>query len=374
MKLQNVLSGFLLVLAIGINAQSNPGSSLTDASTDSVYAILLPQLSGPDHPVDSLELKIIDGVVFYNSPIWKPEEDFEDTEKWSEYRDEYMKHTSQSDAYRLQDLNIAARHLYLSGCLNSVDMGSPMWGGGDGYRNFFIGDTAGTLTIGYHSGIADVIPLIFGYTAWWHDNYQSNFAPFRSDPAARKQLSNALCVVNGIDGYNQDIGDYYLKIVLRDEQVDWIEFKDNPERIGYYSVDGLTFGNPRPAEKLDEGIFLIEQGVPVSESWADSIKELLVFSTNPYPEGRQQAIQRLRNNFYTSLEDINDSVISATPPDILPQNFPGPKVTFTGTSVATLLTRIYYENSMQILGRVDPDGMVHESEKGADNYQGFPPS
>ncbi len=317
---------FLMIsLGMNTNASNNPGPS-----NDSLYAIVLPQLNGPNYAVDSAELKIIDGVVFYQGPMWKPEEDFEDTEKWSEYRDEYIHRTGKSDAYRLLDLNIEAKHLYLSGCLNSVDIGSPMWGGGDGYRNFFLGDTAGTLSIGYRSGITDVIPLVFGYTAWWHENYQSNFEPFRSDAVARDQLNEVLCVVNG-----------------------------------------LSFGSIRDPEEVDRGTFLIKNGLPVSKSRTDSINGLLVYSSDPYPEQRQQAIESLRNTFYTSLEDISDSIINKTPPEVHPADFPGPKVTFTGSPIATLLTRIYYENSMQILGRIDADGMVHESEKSADNYQGY---
>ena len=364
----------ILILSLGINTFA---TSNLDPSADSLYAILLPQLNGPNHQVDSADLIFIDGIVFYQSPIWKPEEDFKDTEKWSEYRDEYVHRTGKSDAYRLPDLNIEAKHLYLSGCLNSVDIGSPMWGGGDGYRNFFLGDTAGTLSISYRSGATDVIPLVFGYTAWWHESFQTNFAPFRSDAEARMQLTEVLCVVNGLDGYNRNPEDYYLKIGLRDEAVSYIELEDNPERIGYYQVNGLSFGGIRELEDrehledLDRGTFLIKKGLPVSKSRTDSVRELVIYSADPYPEQRRRVIESLRHTFYTTLEDINDSTISETPQEVRPEDFPGPKVTFTGSTIATLLTRIYYENSMQILGRIDADGMVHESEKSADNYQGF---
>ncbi len=364
----------ILVLVINVHGQNIPGSSLTDASSDSVYAILLSQLNPSEDPADSVELKIIDGVVFCHSSIWKPEADLDDREKWSEYRDEYVIRAGKSDAYRLQDLNIEARHMYLSGCINSVDISNPIWGGGDGYRNFFFGDTAGILSIGYQSGITDVIPLVFGYTAWWHNSYQSNFEPFRSDVMARNQLNKALCVVNGLDGYKRKPEEYYLKIVLRNEAVSYIEFEDNPERMAYYRVNGLSFGGIRNLENMkerDRGTFLIKKGFSVSKSRADSINELLVYSAEPYPEQKQEAIQSLRNSFYTSLEDISDSVINMTPPEVKAEDFPGPKLTFTGSSIARLLTRIYYENSVQILGRIDADGMVHESGKNADNYQGF---
>ncbi len=340
-------------------------------SVYAVYAIYLPHSNTAEVSSDLQEFKIIDGVVFYQSPIWQPEKDPEDKEKWSEYRDEYVERTSNSGAYRLQELNIMAKHLYLLGCLNSVDISNPLWGGGDGYRNFFIGDTAGTLSIAYQSGLIDVIPIVFGYTAWWHDNYQAAFEPFRSDTQAKEQLNDALCVVKGLDGYQRDPDDYYLKIGLRNEPVSWIELEDNPDRIGYYRVDGLSFGSPTNVEELDKDSYLIKEGLPISKSRKDSLDELLVRSADPYPEKRYQAIRDMRRKYSTFPDDINEKTIQETPPEVLPEDFPGPKVTFSGSPIATLLTRIFYENANQIPGRIEADGMVHESASKADNYQGF---
>jgi hypothetical protein len=363
------LSTHLLLLVFMLNIAGQ--TSDLNRSLDAHYAIYLPDTNVAKAPQGIEDFKILDGVVFYNSPIWRPEPDPEAKEKWSEYRDEYAERTSKSVAHRLQDINIQAKHLYLWGCLNSVDISNPLWGGGDGYRNFFIGDTAGTLSISYASGLVDTIPLVFGYTVWWHDNYQAACEPFRSDARSREQLNHALCVVNGLEGYRHDPDDYYLKIVLRNEAVSWIELEDNPERMGYYRVDGLTFGNPGNLEDLSRGNFLLKEGMPLSQQRADSIRDLLVYSADPYPEERYQAILEMRRKYSTFLEDINESTIQQTPPEVLPEDFPGPRVSFSGSPVATLLTRIYYENANQITGRIDPDGMVHESAYKADNYQGF---
>jgi hypothetical protein len=338
---------------------------------DSVYAVLLPALAASEVTDVTLRWKVVDGVVFLQGALWYPALAPAPQEKWSEYRDEYVQPGSGTGPICWPDLNIRARHLYLSGCLNSVDISSPLWGGGDGYRNFFFGDTAGTFSISYRSGITDVIPLVYGYTAWWHQNYQAACEPFRSDPASKKQLNEALCVINGLDGYRHKPADYYLKILLRDEPVTRMEFHDRPDRIGHYRVDGLTFGSPAGAKALDRETWLVKKGLPVSRSKLDSIQGWTIDSSDPYPEQRRRAVRSLVRKYYTTMDDICDQTIRETPPEVRPEDFPGPEITFSGTPVAGLLTRIYYENANQILGRIDANGMVHESAERADNHQGF---
>ena len=184
------------------------------------------------------------------SPLWQPEEN------------EYMSNF-------LYNLEIKADSLFLLGCLNSVDVTHPAWGGDDGLRNFFIGDSAGEMTIGYASGKTDTIPLIFGHTAWWDNNYKASPEPFRSDKKAKIQLDDALCVANGVESYTNTSKNYYLKIKLRDELVKWIRFTDNPERVGYYQVEGLTFSGI--GGKLSSEKYLTESGDRLSDdkiSWS----------------------------------------------------------------------------------------------------------
>jgi len=295
-------------------------------------------------------VELVDGIPFLRSTFWQPEEN------------EYMSNF-------LYNLNINADSVYLLGCLNSVDIAHPAWGGGDGLRNFFIGDTAGEIAIGYVDGKIDIIPLVFGYTAWWDNNYKASPEPFASDAKVKKQLDEALCVANGLEGYANPEKNYYLKIKLREEQVKSIEFKDNPKRIGFYQVDGLTFSGIN--EKTISKKFLIESGNQLPADKISWLKNHTIDSTNSYPENRQKAIKKLREKFYGSLSDINEKTLAATPSEITEKNFPGPKISFSGSPIATLLTRIYYENADQILGRIDEDGMVHESGAKSDFFNGF---
>jgi len=323
------------------------------------YAILKPA------DVKNNNVELVDGIPFLRSPLYQ----LKINKKNYGFGDVYIKPGIDSAYECLSNLNIKADFVYLLGCLNSIDITHPAWGGGDGFRNFFIGDNAGELTIGYASDKTDTIPLIFGYTAWWDQNYKASPEPFRSDPEIKKMLDDALCVANGLEGYSNTNKNYYLKIKLRDEPAIWIGFKDNPKRTGYYQIDGLTFSGID--EKIISKKYLIESGEQLPSKKASWLKNHTIDYGNSYPENRKKAIKTLREKFNTSLEDINEKTLAATPTEITATNFPGPKISFSGSPIATLLTRIYYENANQILGRIDEDGMVHESGAKADNYNGF---
>jgi len=350
---------FISLILIGVLLPSciNADKSKTMKKTN--CAILKPD------DIKKKNIEYVDGIPFLRSPLWQPESDG----SRHGFGDVYIMAESGFASKCLSNLNIKADSFYLLGCLNSVDTAHPAWGGGDGLRNFFIGDNSGELTIGYVSGKTDIIPMVFGYTAWWDNNYKASPEPFRSDEKIKKQLDDVLCVANGVEGYASTSKNYYLKIKLRDEPVKWIGFKDNPKRTGYYQVDGLTFSGID--KKTISKKYLIESGKHLPSNTISWLKDHTIDSKDPYPEKRQKAIKTLREKFNTSLDDINEKTIAATPPEITEKNFPGPKISFSGSPIATLLTRIYYENIDQILGRIDEDGMVHESGSKADNYNGF---
>lgn len=355
---QGIIYAVLCIILLGCNHT---------VSNDTIFAIVL-----PDGEHDQSNWKEIDGIVFYDYLLWSPEEVRKFVPNWAKHESVNAQRAESFQNFKLNNLNILAENLYINGCINSIDMSNPAWGGGDGYQNFFLGDTTGLLNIKYESGTIDQIPLVFGYTAWWHDSYQHNNEPFRSDEAAKTILNNALCVVNGIDGYQNEAGNYYLKIALRNEVVTDIEVVDNTQKTGYYRVNSLSFGSPQNAEELDNSRFALREAEnSISDEKLDSINNLVIFSDNSFPVKNREAIKALRHKLYTFEKDVSDSVIQATAPDVKPENFTGPKVTFEGSPIATLLTRIYYENSMVVVNSIDEEGMSHESVKDADNYGAF---
>ena len=360
---------FLIILSIACDSQ--PGGSSFLPATDSLFAILVPEnLAG--NMENSGNWKEVDGIPFYRRLLWEPEEPEEYEAQWGELKDEYQAPAEAYPAKRIPLHMLEARHLYIAGCLNSIDIPNPSWGGGDGYRNFFIGDTTGYLSIAYQSGLVDRIPLVYGYTAWWHACYAGHPEPFRSDEDAREMLDKALQVINGIDGYQREGDEYYLKIALRKEPLSWIELEDNPSRIGYFRMDGICFGDPVIEGRNVRPDYILKMRTsPLSPQKERYIDAHIIASANPFPQEKQEAIAELRHIYYSFESDICDRNIGATPPDVKPEHFPGPRVSLRGSPEATLLTRIYYDNSLHIMNCVDDSGMVHESARDADNYQSF---
>lgn len=293
------------------------------------------------------ELKYVDGIPFLSSSFWNPGE---------------------GDSIVINVGDIEASKLYIHGGLNSVDLCHPAWGGGKGFENFFIGSQTGEIRITYSSGQVDIIPLIVGYTSWINYNYKISPEPFKSDTNMSKMLDNALCVSNGLRGYENDPDSYYLVINLRNEKVDAIELHDNAVKIGYFKVDGLSFEGVSNKGSLPDSAFSEIAGQVISDAVKSWVAKHTIESSDGYPSSREDAIEKLRLKFCTQASDINFETISKTKPDITPSNFECPKVKFSGSPSAELMTNIYYENSHEILSRVDDDGTVHESSKGADNF------
>ncbi len=266
----------------------------------------------------------------------------------------------------LRDLNIRAKHLFLFGCRNSVDR-PPYQGGADDFRNLFVGDKGGDLRIQYQSGTVDEIPLLFGYTLWWHDEHDAPPEPFKSDPGKQAILDSALYVANGIR--NGDTP-YYLRVGLRSEAVLGIELRDNASHRGQPVVDGITFADVLNAPPLDSTRFLTADGGPTPEGLSAWLVSHTVAAVYPTPRSRQEALDDLSRVVYTFAEDIDTRAIGRTEPVDPEHTFAGPEVRFVGPPEAAILTNVFLENSIGLLSRVDRDtGMVHESLLHAENYQ-----
>ena len=260
-------------------------------------------------------------------------------------------------------VGVTANAIYLLGCTNTTDAANPPWGGGNSFDCFFIGDSAGDIIINYLSGRRDTIPLIFGYTMWWRGPYNIAAAPFPTDPDKRALLDKALCVANGIEGGDKP---YSLKIAVRNEPIDSIVMSDNPAKVGSASIQAITLECAQPAAHLTS-----LTGAEIPTEAASWLTDHTVDSSNAFPKARRKAVDAVARLLHTFADQISHKAIAEVRPNVTESNYPGPKVRFTGPPAATLLTHVYYENSAEVLSRVDEDGMVHESGKGADNYGGL---
>ncbi len=265
----------------------------------------------------------------------------------------------------------SARHLYLLGGLVSGDSAHPAWGTGDSAVGHFIGEEAGCIRIVYQSGAEDSIPLIYGFTLWWKAPYRTSPAPFAKDPHFRKLLDSSLCVANGIDGYLPEDKPYYLRIGLRSEPVQKIEIQDSAHKNGYPLFDALSFETVPGSVPPPSGLYRLEKGKQSDPERAAWLNTHTVDGSNPLGGGRSEALEALARACHTFSTDLNLETIQSVHPQISPEAFPGPKVRFTGTPEAEILTSVYYENMWETRGRVMEDGLVSESREKAINYNGF---
>lgn len=269
----------------------------------------------------------------------------------------------------ISDINVRAKYLYILGGCNSLDIAHPAWGGGWAEKNFFIGNELGQILVTYADSTQDIVPLIYGYTAFTNQGYKNAPGPFSSDAKYRKMLDDALCVANAVNGFETQKSDYYFRIALRNSEVSKIELRDSEAKKGIVAVRGLSFAGV--VTKPIGSKFQTIKATAMPKEKADWLAKHTISSQDSYPKFRRGAVKKLQDKFYTSPAQITSEVVARTSPRVLAKDFKGPKVAFSGSPVAEILTNIYYDNTTDLMQRIDEDGMVHESAKGSDYYNSF---
>ena len=75
-------------------------------------------------------------------------------------------------------LMLRADYLYISGGIDNIDKGSVDWGTTEPKKFRMIGDYAGELRIFYDNDRVDTVPLVYGYTLWYKNNWKQGKEPF----------------------------------------------------------------------------------------------------------------------------------------------------------------------------------------------------
>ncbi len=253
------------------------------------------------------------------------------------------------------ECNVNADKIYLLGLINSVDQGEPLWAPPNPSNRFFIGDVIGTILIKYLDGTTDEVPLIMGYTAWWY-SCANGSEPYKSDAKARRIRDEVLKVKY----VNRPKGQANL-LVLKPQQkiIKSLVLKNNKAKIGYPLLTGITF------EKIAES----KSKNSIANSDVEWIKNNIV-STEKFDEKIiEKELDKLRHTIYTCNADF-DNIKSYS----IPANFKGPKMNFSGSVFADVITRIYYASMQDLDDKVDADGTFHTSTENAAQfgmYTGF---
>ena len=261
------------------------------------------------------------------------------------------------------DVAINGKYLYAVGGFCGLDDGCMSWGSSNPKDIRFIGDEMGSLIICYTDGTEDIIPLVYGYTLWYHSIWEENPAPFfgeNTNIELKKLLEDTLCIKGAYDG--EKIG--VLRIAIRRKPISSVFIKENPDKRG-----GPVFYGAYICDNDSEDIF--SQGkidvIPKDEFYISHT----VSVSEPYPDRCRDALNKICHALHTFEEDF----------DTAPDRFEYPsepeeyKISFAGSKLAEIANGVIYHNMINLVARSDDDGFIHTSYRDAPSwrYTGFGP-
>ena len=253
--------------------------------------------------------------------------------------------------------------LYVTGGYWDPDDGCPSWGTSDPKRVRFIGDKAGKIRISFDDGRIFDVPLIFGYTLWYHAIWNERPTPFfdndwnTAEPEYVEILKDTLYLKGGFEGEKTGI----LAVKLPAGNISRIEIVADKEREGRPVFGGAYIVDSNDAlnnVKLTGGAVEIDTADPFyCGHTIDASAPLL----HKVVSGLDQICERL----HTYARDFRE---------IPPYPAPG-RFVFSGSPEANAATGIVAVNVANLVGRTEPDGFIHTSYKDAPSwrYDGFGP-
>lgn len=242
------------------------------------------------------------------------------------------------------DAPVKAERLYLVGGYHSLDSGCPNWGTVNDRESRFLGDCAGWIAIRYETGRIDRLPLIFGYTMWFYENWKDCPAPFQGEdalPEYTEALKRVLCLNGAFENAAYPI----LCIKPGAEPIQSICIEKNPEKEGKPVFWGGYFDScPHIPFREDDPFFTSH----------------LVTPDAPVPDEIQQLASLLTTD--------ENKIFSYVPPEGVTHT-----IQFSGCPDADAASAIFRDNWEDLCGKLTNDGMIHESSKNAPSwrYNGF---
>ena len=158
----------------------------------------------------------------------------------------------------------AYKALYVVGGYHSIDSGAPAWGTSNYADIRLVGDRMGTLDVKYADGTVDKIPLVFGYTMWFYNNWRETASPFKGsgeDSVLTAKLRSALMLKGAFEGENRCV----FKIQLRDQAVKSIKITDEPSKTASRFLSAVFF-QTRPAMRMNHYLIKAFRSIPATHS------------------------------------------------------------------------------------------------------------
>lgn len=259
-----------------------------------------------------------------------------------------------------QSVQILTPYLFISGGVDDIDKGSTDWGTAESSKFRMIGDYAGEFRITYENEKVDTIPLVYGYTLWFKNNWKSGKEPFVSDTSARNLLNSTL-FLNNI--YKDDLN-YTLRIQLRKSKVKKIDYFDNQLKDGQLKQPEFRFSGVKSDNETADN-----KSMQVDMADTEGFyKNHTIDTINTYPSVIKTNLRKLMHLLYNFKSDFQ----SVTKPDIF-LGYTGPSIVFSGEPEANIISSVFHYNLNDQKNRVGMDGIVHESALNAPSwfYDGF---
>src|SRR5450759_56275 len=260
----------------------------------------------------------------------------------------------------LESKRLVAAYLFISVGVDDIDKGSTDWGTTESSKFRMIGDYGGEFRIIYENEKVDTIPLVYGYTLWFKNNWISGKEPFISDTSARRLLNSTLFLNNIYKGEYK----YTLKIRLRKSKIKRIDYFDNQLKEGFLKQPDFRFAGVISGETTTDKI---SAQFDMNDTDGFFINHT-IDTINTYPPGIKTNLRRLIYLLYNFNFDYQ-SVVGVD----IPPGYKGPSIVFSGEPEANIISSVFHHNLNDQISRVDTNGIVHESALNSPSwfYDGF---
>lgn len=253
--------------------------------------------------------------------------------------------------------NESLEYIYVVGGYYSDDRGGYFPWGNTHYENVrFIGDTMGEIVIEYENGTEDTIPLIYGYTLWWNEQWRMASLPFKDnngDNELTELLKQTLCLFGAFEG--KPVCAFRIAV---DNTVPIAKIKrvDNDEKTGHCEILGIhTFSSP-PTDNLTGSTYKISSNDPFYDTHT-------IDSKNPLPEDKKDALKTLCLAIATDASDWEN------PPEFTyPDDYIGPEIYFSGSPYANIANGVISTTVTDLRTRAQENGYFPESLPYTEQY------
>ncbi|MFA6714791.1 MAG: hypothetical protein WCS27_05405 [Victivallaceae bacterium] len=246
--------------------------------------------------------------------------------------------------YQEYPVGIKAEKIFFLGCISSYDFGTAMFMTKPVEHRFeqFIGDHIGDIIINYADRGRENIPLIYGVTIWWDVPWFSRFQePFASNERSHRILQDTLLLRPAVPS----LGDssFYFAYQPKQTRIKSIAVKSTGLRTGYPVISGITFTSSEENEFIS----------PLPMLFRHEYSRISGANGGFFAERRySDNLEQLKREVYTFKDSLPGKKATITVPD----DHREPRVDFSGTPLATMLTNEYYQNVFAAKKLLLPDG------------------